>query len=290
MKRAYTLFAAIILILIGSGCSRKTQLSDEELAQIFHDAFLANAYTSEEGLSLDSLRLYEPIFQSYGYTTEDVQYTIGSFSTRKSARLSDVVERAIKMLEERGVELDKQVEVLESLDDMALKHSTRIIYSDSLLEYRARRDSARMHIVIDDPQIGSYKVTYRVLIDTLDTSTQNYSSKNWLEKDQPLTAAEQKKAKEGDSTKVVKFNPHNTILRRGEVVEFESSFKIDRRADRFILEPLTINKEIRDEKPIYHATVKDLQITLTPKLEQAREDLFMELVGVNIFDDELLFK
>ena len=79
-------------LLCTAACARHTIIPDDELAQIFHDAFLTNAYIGSQNVRIDSLNIYEPIFARYGYTTEDVQYTIGNFSKRKSARLGDVVE------------------------------------------------------------------------------------------------------------------------------------------------------------------------------------------------------
>ena len=96
MKRL-VLFALLIAALV-PGCKRHTIISDEELALIFHDAFLANSLLQNRDARRDSLLVYEPIFERYGYTTEDVRYTIGNFSKRKSARLGDVVELAIARL------------------------------------------------------------------------------------------------------------------------------------------------------------------------------------------------
>ena len=93
-------------------CSGYKIIPDEQLALIFHDAFLSNAYMQHRGMRPDSLNLYEPIFAKYGYTTADVQYTIGNFSKRKSARLSDVVEQAIKLLETEAEHLDREVSIL----------------------------------------------------------------------------------------------------------------------------------------------------------------------------------
>ena len=99
MKR---LIPYVLCGLLLGGCARHRIIPDDELALIFHDAFLTNAYLNTENVRPDSLRLYEPIFAHYGYTTEDVHYTIGNFSKRKSARLGDVVEEAIDLLEAEG--------------------------------------------------------------------------------------------------------------------------------------------------------------------------------------------
>ena len=102
MKRFLRMAASAAFVLLLSACARHKIIPDDTLAQIFHDAFLTNAYIGSEGVKTDSLRIYEPIFARYGYTTDDVHYTIGNFSKRKSARLGDVVERAIEMLEREG--------------------------------------------------------------------------------------------------------------------------------------------------------------------------------------------
>ena len=64
-----TLLLALTLLLFAGSCTRHKIIPDGELAQIFHDAFLTNAYLNSERVSTDSLRLYEPIFARNGYTT-----------------------------------------------------------------------------------------------------------------------------------------------------------------------------------------------------------------------------
>ena len=94
MKRLIRLFCLIAAATALGSCARDKVIPDEELARIFRDAYLINAYVSDRGVKLDSLELYEPVFSRYGYTAEDVRYTIGNFSRRKSAKLSDVVEQS----------------------------------------------------------------------------------------------------------------------------------------------------------------------------------------------------
>ena len=83
--------------------ARHTIIPDDELALIFHDAFLTNAYLNAENVRSDSLRLYEPIFAHYGYTTEDVHYTIGNFfETEERAPGRRSSREAIDLLEAEG--------------------------------------------------------------------------------------------------------------------------------------------------------------------------------------------
>lgn len=84
-------------------------------------------------MKIDSLELYEPVFSRYGYTAEDVRYTIGNFSRRKSAKLSDVVEQSIRLLEEESAYYKYEVGVLDTIDNVARRRFTRTVYSDSLI-------------------------------------------------------------------------------------------------------------------------------------------------------------
>ena len=76
MKRIFRISLCAFLLLAGAACTRHKIIPDEKLAQIFHDAFLTNAYIGDVRVNIDSLNIYEPIFARYGYTTRDVYYTI----------------------------------------------------------------------------------------------------------------------------------------------------------------------------------------------------------------------
>ena len=133
MKRFLRMAASAAFVLLLSACARHKIIPDDTLAQIFHDAFLTNAYIGSEGVKTDSLRIYEPIFARYGYTTDDVHYTIGNFSKRKSARLGDVVELAIEMLEAEGKYYNREVAILDTIDNVACRSFTRTVYALSLI-------------------------------------------------------------------------------------------------------------------------------------------------------------
>ncbi|MFQ7387937.1 MAG: amidohydrolase family protein, partial [Alistipes sp.] len=140
---------------------------DEKLAQIFHDAFLTNAYIGDVRVNIDSLNIYEPIFARYGYTTRDVYYTIGNFSKRKSARLGDVVEMAIDKLEAEGKFYDREVAVLDTIDNVARRSFTRTVYADSLIRVGSLRDTARLRFSVD-VRPGEYNLSLKYLVDSLD--------------------------------------------------------------------------------------------------------------------------
>ena len=60
----------ILLLMVAfsiTGCAKKNVIPDDTLANIFHDAFVVNAYVDEMRMNIDSLHLYEPIFNKYGH-------------------------------------------------------------------------------------------------------------------------------------------------------------------------------------------------------------------------------
>lgn len=131
-------------------------------------------------VNIDSLNIYEPIFARYGYTTRDVYYTIGNFSKRKSARLGDVVEMAIDKLEAEGKFYDREVAVLDTIDNVARRTFTRTVYADSLIRVGSLRDTARLRIAVD-VQPGEYELRLKYLVDSLDRNEKGLRGVVWLE-------------------------------------------------------------------------------------------------------------
>ena len=181
MKRYLRITAFALFAVLFAACARHKIIPDDKLAQIFHDAFLTNAYIGNGNVKTDSLRIYEPIFARYGYTTDDVHYTIGNFSKRKSARLSDVVEQAIKLLETEAEHLDREVSILDTIDNVARRTFRRTLYADSLVRVTRLRDTARLRFVFDSIRPGDYTIAFDYLIDSLDENTQLRASV-WFER------------------------------------------------------------------------------------------------------------
>lgn len=159
MKRL--LYILLLVAMLGmTGCRKKNIIPDDTLADIFHDAFVVNAYIGEERINLDSLQIYEPIFNRYGYTAKDVVYTVGNFSRRKSARLGTVVEQAISRLEKESKEYAKKVVILDTIRNVAVRTLTHTVYRDSMIKATKRADSTKLHIEISPIHIGEYTITY----------------------------------------------------------------------------------------------------------------------------------
>lgn len=256
--------ALLLLGLMAGACVRHKIISDEELAHIFHDAFLTNAYVSTERLSLDSLNIYEPIFARYGYTTEDVQYTIGNFSKRKSARLGDVVEEAIRMLEEEGLRYEHEVAVLDTIDNVARRTFTRTVLADSLVRVRSLRDTARLHIRLDSLLPGEYNLTVNYLVDSLDRNP-GLRGSAWLIRT------------DGSRTSSYTFT-----MRRNKEERFTRRYTADSTTRELHLN-LFLPREGAKRPSV---TLRDLEIRYTPPTRQAVESLYLRQLDIRIFADE----
>lgn len=264
MKRTIALLIVAIMAL-ATACKRTTIIPDDELAMIFRDAFLVNAYIDHEQIAEDSLNLYAPIFDHYGYTTEDVQLTIGNFSRRKSARLGDVVERAIALLEEEGLRYDQQVTVLDTIREVALRHATSIILEDTLIRVRSLRDTARLHFAIP-VEVGEYTVSFRARVDSLDKNDR-LQRRTWLQRKDGTKQAMQilslPRTREESSTR---------------------TYRVDSLIDTLHLQLLYFPE--KPKRP--SVTVRDLKITYKPSERQAIEQLYKQQLGIRIFADEFL--
>ena len=264
MKRFLRMAASAAFVLLLSACARHKIIPDDTLAQIFHDAFLTNAYIGSEGVKTDSLRIYEPIFARYGYTTDDVHYTIGNFSKRKSARLGDVVERAIEMLEREGKIYNREVAVLDTIDNVARRSFTRTVYADSLIRVGSLRDTARLRFSVD-VRPGEYNLSLKYLVDSLDRNEKGLRGVVWLER--------------RDSTRT---NVYTTTLRRDRQENFTRRFTVDTTHRRLWVDFI----EFRGKPQRPSLTVSDLKIDYTPETSAAVDSLYMQQLDIRIFADE----
>ena len=247
-----------------AACARHRIIPDEKLAMIFRDAFLVNAYLSTESLSGDSLNVYEPIFDRYGYTVEDVQYTVASFSRRKSARLGDVVKRAADLLEQEGLIYDREVAVLDTVNNIARRRFTRTLRSDSLLRVERLRDTGLLRIRIPEVRPGDYAVSYRYRIDSADRN-RNVRTGVWFER--------------ADSSRTANYT---MLMRRGSDETFSRTLTADSSARTLVLDIFIF----RDKPLTPRIDVRDLRITFTPDTALAVDSLYLEQSELGIFADE----
>jgi hypothetical protein len=172
-----------------AACSGPRIIPDEELAEIFRDAYLTNSYIQlHRPANLDSLNMYEPIFAKYGYTTQDVQFTIGNFAKRKNARMTDVVDRTIEMLGSSSKSYKRRAAIFDSIAGIARERYAKVVYTDTLIKVRRVADTARLRIQIPVRELGTYDVSYYYLLDTADRNSDLRVS-HYLENDKGVRSS-----------------------------------------------------------------------------------------------------
>ena len=281
-----SLYILLLVVTLGMvGCKERVVIPDDTLADIFHDAFLVNAYVGEERIDIDSLKIYEPIFQRYGYTTKDVIYTIGNFSRRKSVRLGSVVEQAITRLEREHKEYDKRVMILDTIRNVALRTSKRKIYDDSLIVAKKRADSTKLRIEITPAPRGEYIIGYSYKCeDDLEKYPRNaelyFIDENGYKRNR--TTITLRGTGVINRTLVAREDSRNLVINLGQYTDLSKAYKSTKKKGkkpRKYLPPKTQNLEIKNLK-IYH------------KLNEtdAVDSLFGRYVDVKIFVDGFLIK
>lgn len=253
-----------LFLLLLAACSRPQIIPDDKLAMIFRDAFLTNAYVNHTRLNVDSLKIYEPIFEQYGYTTEDVQYTIGNFLKRKSARLSDVVEQAINMLETEGAYYDREVAILDTIDNASRRAMKRVIYSDSLIRVNRLKDSTKLRFTLNDIHPGDYVVSLDYLVDSLDKNP-TLRGGVWFHR-------------RGQS----RARSYNYTLRSGQEERFVRTLIADSADQRLVFDFAGFPE--RPKQP--SITIRNLKIEYTPPVAAAIDSFYHQQLDIRIFAEE----
>ena len=272
MKRRIYKLAAVLLtvgaMLAATSCRKPRIIPDSTLSEIFYEAFLTNAYISEKRVKTDSLALYEPIFEKYGYTVEDLQYTIGNFSKRKSARLGNVVEVAIARLESEGGYYDRETSILDTIEARARRKFTQTVYSDTLVTVYKLSDTVRTRIVIDSLLRGEYEVSFTYNVDSLDKNTRQ----------RVMIRSERY-----DGSGRVELN--NTMQRRTDRRVLQT-VNNDGSLSRLKINMAELDSKEKHERP--HMTFRDVTVRYVPFAEDVVDSLYERTLNLGIFNLELL--
>ena len=167
----YIVFAAAVLAT-GTGCSRAKDIPRGELKEIFKEAFLINAYYQTnprmmEAMMMDSLDIYRPILERYGYTLRDLEYTVQNISKQKSKNLSDVVEKSIEELKKESEWFDQRIADMDTVSARAGRIFMQEVLFEEQITAEEIKDTAKLRIILPVKE-GTYAVSYAYLLDSLE--------------------------------------------------------------------------------------------------------------------------
>ncbi len=270
MKRVILIVLAALAV-VSTGCRRYKVIPDRTLGEIFHDAMLTNAYIDNHGVNFDSLNIYEPVFARYGYTTADVQYTLDEFSRRKSAHLSDVAEYMILMFDREAAELERQVAVLDTIDNVARRRSMRIVLHDTMVRASRAADTTLLRFVVDDVREGEYEVSATYRLDSLDKVSGRRYRIYWIC---------------DDSTERIGFG--GAMFKDGDrKIRHTLKCAAGEPKSQLVID-LNYSGMRRGPAPATRITVKDIEVTYTPPAEECVDALYREQLGLRIFSDSMI--
>ena len=104
---------------MAAACKGPRVIPKDTLTDIYVDMFLVDQMVRDENIPqvrMDTLLVYEPIFEKYGYDTDDYLYTVRK-SLRDPERFSKVFEEVAKRLE---VEVEDLNEIIERQNTLAV--------------------------------------------------------------------------------------------------------------------------------------------------------------------------
>lgn len=272
MKKVISALMLVSAMLM-MACNKPKEVPDKILGSIFHDAMLVNAYFSyNPDLKPDSLNIYEPIFAKYGYTTEDVQYTINNFSRRKSIRLSDVAEYMIGLLEEEAKAYGKQVVRLDTIENVAARRFRRVVYSANDIVIDEEADSSRLRFNISPLEPGIYTIKGSYSLDSLDREPNRRMRIYFGRRDGS------------------QWEQLNGMLQRRREATIDYTYTVS--SDNTTLSNLAIDMFHYSREPKRRKTprmvIHNIEVSHTPHIEECVDMLYREQSHMRIFSDSLI--
>lgn len=274
MKRFFSL-SLLLAVIASVGCNKPRVIPDEVLSDIFRDAMLINAYYNvKSDQSPDSLNIYEPVFARYGYTAEDVQYTVDNISRRKNARLGDVAERMIASLDERMQYLNRESAKLDTIENVAFRRYTRALLGDTTIVAKTAADSTKLRLYLYNIHPGYYRFTSLYSLDSLDKSA-GRRYRIYFERE--------------DSTR--REFSEGSLMRRAETEIRQNHQLIDTEDDiaRLVIDFYHFDDDMEKKKrTVPKITIHDIRVDYTPPAEYCMKRMLDEQTQMRIFSDTLI--
>lgn len=268
MKRVLIITLTLLCIV---SCARKKEIDDQTLAKIFSEAYISNAYLGINYFNIDSVQIYEPILERYGYTPEDLRYTIGNFSRRKSAQLGRVLKDAEEQIKVFADIYEKEVVILDTIKNVAVRSMQRVVYKDSLISVKKLADTSKLKLVVEPLQPGIYSIRYRY------TCEREKFKEKGKSKELSLRGAINIETNNG-----IHKNNYSYNLRDEENIR--RTITTDTASKRLVITfAKTADQSKKMKKP--NVTVTDLVIKYTPEENLAIDSLFKRYIDIKIFDD-----
>lgn len=155
--------------MVFAACNRPRTIPDDKLEAIVTEVFLSNAFYQGHytQINLDSMELYRPIFEKYGYTPQDMLYTIDGLSRRKSIRFTDIMDNAIAAIERDSRRYDSLVAIRDTIDARIAERFRKVVHTDTLHHITSFKAAKAFEIRVPLER-GRYTVEFVYKVDSTD--------------------------------------------------------------------------------------------------------------------------
>lgn len=242
-KHIISVLIVAMMIAATSGCSRPKSISDEKLTEILKDFYVINAYAKRypQIVQYDSVDIYEPVLQKYGYTSKDFIHTIETFSKRKSARLSNIIEVVIDQLDDEFNYYVLRTKRLDYIDSLAFAVAKKTVYFDPRIEIlngEKDRDKMKLSIPAED---GRYEIRYYYQLDSTDKNPSPQNRHLLYDSTQRIIATQTTRIKNNSIRILNQTKLHSSPeVRRMEIVFGAYPNKIFRSEPNLVIDSLEI--------------------------------------------------
>lgn len=262
-------YLVLLPFIAAVACSGPAKvIPDDTLSDILSEIYLVNAYANDiRNVDFDSVNIYEPILNRYGYTSKDFTHTLANFTKRKSAKLAPIIDRANDKLDVMLAQVNKAIEKEDYIDSLAWALTKRTVYADSLIQARRIADTASLRITIPAER-GTYNISYNYLQDSVDTNT-NLISRHYLKDTdgKTLTSTTQR------------------IVRGRAVNNYQTKLEADDKVQALELH-LGGYREKELKEPL-HLTFDSLEVVWLPPRQFAREQYLKQFVNFRFMVDSV---
>ncbi len=167
MNRILVVIALSLFAL--TGCDDRKEIPTEDLKAIISDAYLTDSYLREFNgrYDRDTLTFFAPILERYGYTMEDMKYTLYRMVTRKTNVLEPIIEAASEDYGRRLARYRRGYDISLRWDTMAARKATLELMLDSL-EADKISDLKKARFELPLYNTGVYRISMSYKIDSTD--------------------------------------------------------------------------------------------------------------------------
>lgn len=253
----YSLYILTLLILLSS-CDRPKNIPDETLKDIFKESMITSALLENRPHSgHDTVDYYKKIAEKYGYTIQDVEYTVEQMSMRKSNPMNNILEAVVVDMEHIKAEAEARYRRLQRFDSAAMVYSTDTLYfKDSTI----RGSLSKYTIKVPELKRGLYllKFDYR--------SAGDYT--NW---------SKSARYKLSDTKKKIDNLQSSAWLARNT---FDSPFELEIPNHKGEYDSLYIYFEEIKKPEKDTSYIKNITVSYTPSISTARKNFMTKITGI----------